>query len=260
MRPSFLFLSLAVHGAVLGGAVGVGGWPGASRPEVAVQSSVGSVPSMTFTMRHPPAPIELATANPADDPAQRPLQLPDLEVEPVELPAEPAESMAQLLDRLAAEGAARQAAEAAESRPIELPPLPPSLPLTVLKKREGETATPPAAATAGTGEVAKVASTMAAPSIDAARRSDNEPPRYPESARRAGHEGVVVLAVDVGADGAVRAVELRTPSRYPSLNREALRVVRGWRFEPAQRHGSAVASSTEVTIEFRLSDAVPALK
>jgi protein TonB len=62
----------------------------------------------------------------------------------------------------------------------------------------------------------------------------NQPaPRYPDSARRAGHEGTVVVRFSVGADGRVLAAEPSAPSPWGTLNREALRVIREqWHFKP----------------------------
>lgn len=88
--------------------------------------------------------------------------------------------------------------------------------------------------------------------VEAVRCADNEPPRYPEHDRRAGHEGIVIVTAAIAADGTVVNVALRVPSPFPGLNREALRAVRGWRFEPARRDGVAVDSALDVTIEFRL--------
>jgi len=58
-------------------------------------------------------------------------------------------------------------------------------------------------------------------------------PRYPESARRAGQEGTVVVRLSIGTDGRVLAAEPSAPSPWSALNREALRVVREqWQFQP----------------------------
>lgn len=88
-----------------------------------------------------------------------------------------------------------------------------------------------------------------------ARRSDNQAPEYPKREQRLGREGTVVVRVFVAADGSVNKAELHKPSRYPGLNRAALRAARGWRYEPARRDGAPVASNTDVTVEFRLVDA-----
>jgi protein TonB len=91
--------------------------------------------------------------------------------------------------------------------------------------------------------------------VEAVRCADNEPPRYPEHERRLGHEGVVVLSVRVSTAGLVTDLAVKTPSPHPALDREAVRAVRRWRFEPAQRHGRPVVSDTDVEIEFRLRPA-----
>ncbi len=107
-----------------------------------------------------------------------------------------------------------------------------------------------------TPEPSSAATAAAAqPFVEAQRCADNVPPQYPDHERRAGHEGVVVLAVSIDSLGAVTGIELRTPAPFPGLNREALRAVRAWRFVPARRDGVPVASTTEVVVEFRLRDA-----
>ncbi len=77
-------------------------------------------------------------------------------------------------------------------------------------------------------------------------------PRYPRLARKKGWEGFVTLAVEVDAAGAVVAVTIASSSGHDQLDRAALEAVRRWRFEPGRRNGFAIASRTEVTIEFRL--------
>ena len=72
-------------------------------------------------------------------------------------------------------------------------------------------------------------------------------PAYPESARRAGHEGTVVVRFSVGADGHVLAAEAEKTSPWSALNREAVRVVREqWRFPPG------ALRQYEVAIRFEL--------
>ena len=72
-------------------------------------------------------------------------------------------------------------------------------------------------------------------------------PRYPDTARRAGQEGTVVIRFSVGTDGRVLAAEPSAPSPWGALNREALRVVREqWRFQPGP------ARLCEVAIRFEL--------
>lgn len=85
------------------------------------------------------------------------------------------------------------------------------------------------------------------------RRSDNVPPPYPESARRQGAEGRVVLRVRVSAAGAPLDVLVESGSGFAVLDKTARQAVLGWGFDPAQRAGRPVESETRVTIRFRLT-------
>ncbi|KAF0176757.1 MAG: TonB family protein [Limisphaerales bacterium] len=89
----------------------------------------------------------------------------------------------------------------------------------------------------GVGAAKPAAIPAPAPAVQTLTFGDgegNQPaPRYPDSARRAGQEGTVVVRFSVGADGRVLAAEPSSPSPWGALNREALRVVREqWRFKP----------------------------
>lgn len=55
-------------------------------------------------------------------------------------------------------------------------------------------------------------------------------PSYPFEAQRRGQQGTVVVEFTIDASGRVIAAEAVTPSRWPLLNREALRAVRRWKF------------------------------
>ncbi len=82
----------------------------------------------------------------------------------------------------------------------------------------------------------------------------NPKPRYPRSARLLGHEGRVVLRVEVTRGGAPASVRVASSSGFSELDAAALRAVRRWRFAPARRAGVAVAGAVEVPIVFRLTD------
>ncbi|MBI5799756.1 MAG: TonB family protein [Verrucomicrobia bacterium] len=108
---------------------------------------------------------------------------------------------------------------------------------------------PSTAPTTGTGQPSP--GTAAAPAVQTLTFGDgegNQPaPRYPDTARRAGQEGTVVIRFSVGADGRVLAAEPSAPSPWGALNREALRVVREqWSFKPGP------ARLCEVAIRFEL--------
>lgn len=74
-------------------------------------------------------------------------------------------------------------------------------------------------------------------------------PRYPRIAVRKGIEGVVRLAVEVGADGRPVRVDLESSSGHAFLDREARKTVEEkWRFEVTPE----TAKAFSVMIEFRL--------
>jgi len=86
----------------------------------------------------------------------------------------------------------------------------------------------------------------------AVRYRDNPAPPYPGPARRRGHEGTVLLAVEVLAEGATGKIRVERSSGHPLLDDAALQAVREWRFEPAMKNGTPVPSWVEVPIRFVL--------
>lgn len=80
----------------------------------------------------------------------------------------------------------------------------------------------------------------------------NPAPAYPPASRRNGEEGRVLLRVRVSAAGQAEAVEIHRSSGFARLDDAAREVVAGWRFIPARRGGSEIASSVIVPITFRL--------
>lgn len=82
----------------------------------------------------------------------------------------------------------------------------------------------------------------------------NPKPNYPQAAKRRGMTGVVELLVRVDETGMAVAVELKHSSGFSVLDREALKAVAQWRFEPARRGGVAVAGEVVVPIRFRLDE------
>lgn len=77
-------------------------------------------------------------------------------------------------------------------------------------------------ASSGQGREAAMASRLAAGRMPG--------PQYPMEARRRGQSGTVVVEFTIGDSGRVISARLKQPSRWPTLNREALRAVRGWKF------------------------------
>jgi TonB family protein len=76
-------------------------------------------------------------------------------------------------------------------------------------------------------------------------------PIYPEAARAAGTEGMVVLAAVIAPDGSVKS--LRPVSGPDLLVQSATEAVRSWKFEPYLSSGKAVEVETTIAVEFRLN-------
>jgi protein TonB len=75
-------------------------------------------------------------------------------------------------------------------------------------------------------------------------------PEYPELARRAGVEGVVVIDCTIEPLGLVSGVQVL--SGHPLLNQAALEAVRQWRYEPTRINGVPVPVVLTVTLRFNL--------
>lgn len=80
----------------------------------------------------------------------------------------------------------------------------------------------------------------------------NKLPVYPEQAREHGHEGLVVLTVEILRDGTVSKIEIISSSGYPLLDESAVKTVRDWKFKPATVRGHAIKSTIKIPIRFRL--------
>ena len=76
-------------------------------------------------------------------------------------------------------------------------------------------------------------------------------PVYPEAARTAGTEGLVVLDAEIAADGNVQ--RLRPVSGPGLLVHSATEAVQSWKFEPYLSNGKPVAVETTIAVEFRLN-------
>jgi protein TonB len=83
----------------------------------------------------------------------------------------------------------------------------------------------------------------------------NPPPPYPDEARRNKEEGLVVLRTQVDTQGLVSSVTVEQSSGFADLNQSALDTVKNWRFKPAQIAGIPIATSVDIPIRFRLTDA-----
>lgn len=93
--------------------------------------------------------------------------------------------------------------------------------------------------------------TYQSPSFNAAYLN-NPAPHYPSVSRRLGEQGLVLLRVQVTADGAAESVELQTGSGSSRLDQAALEAVKKWQFVPANRGGQPVSASVVVPVRFSL--------
>lgn len=87
--------------------------------------------------------------------------------------------------------------------------------------------------------------------VEAPRKLTYVVPRYPDLARRAGVEGVVVLQCVVDPAGHVAEVEVL--QGHPLLNASAVEAVRQWRYAPTRLNGIPVAVVMTVTVQFRIA-------
>jgi protein TonB len=106
--------------------------------------------------------------------------------------------------------------------------------------------TPTPAATATT------ATPAATPPRFDAGALNNPAPTYPALARRRGIEGMVLLEVEVDAQGLPAKIQIATSSQAEMLDQAAIDAVRNWHFIPAMRGGEPVAGVVRVPVRFRL--------
>lgn len=82
-------------------------------------------------------------------------------------------------------------------------------------------------------------------------------PVFPDQARKAGIDGVVILGCTIGTDGSVQEIQ-PVRSEPMGLTEAAMDAVKQWRYEPARTaSGKPVAVFTTVTISFLLDRAAP---
>ena len=80
-------------------------------------------------------------------------------------------------------------------------------------------------------------------------------PVYTQQARKAGIEGIVVLYLEVGADGRAHRVRVVKGLGY-GLDGKAIDSVHQWRFKPGTKNGAPVVTPATIEVKFRLADAL----
>jgi protein TonB len=86
--------------------------------------------------------------------------------------------------------------------------------------------------------------------IQAPDKVVNVAPIYPEVARAARREGVVILETVIDASGNVTSV--RVLRGDPLLDKAAIDAVQQWKFTPARLNGEAIPVVMTVTVQFKL--------
>lgn len=76
-------------------------------------------------------------------------------------------------------------------------------------------------------------------------------PRYTETARRVGIQGLVIVEAIVNERGSVENVKLVQGLGF-GLDEAAMQAIRTWRFEPATLHGEPVAVYYTLTVNFQM--------
>ena len=77
-------------------------------------------------------------------------------------------------------------------------------------------------------------------------------PRYPESAREDGEEGLVVLRVRISTEGRPEEIRIDRSSGFRALDSAAVAGLKRWTFVPARRGLRALESWMDIPIRFRL--------
>jgi periplasmic protein TonB len=78
-----------------------------------------------------------------------------------------------------------------------------------------------------------------------------EDPEYSEDARKARHQGTVILAIDIGVNGRVSNVRV-VRGLGLGLDEKAIEAVQKWIFRPALANGKPVAAPAQVSVTFHL--------
>jgi len=91
-----------------------------------------------------------------------------------------------------------------------------------------------------------------APDVMEGRLAHEVTPEYPESARRAGVQGTVLLDIVVNPDGAV--TQVKPVSGPDTLSRAAMDAVRWWRYQPYLVNGQPATVESTVTVHFKLEE------
>lgn len=217
----------------------------------AVRAPAPTTPPLAETPK-PPAPERAKDAPRLAKDLPRPEPVPPVRPTPTADTAKPA------VPEIVAE---RRIVKVALRRPARIPPPPAKTPrLAQSSTRSSEAGQPARRQTAAAPIVAADAAPASGPDTGTSPprygfgSAANPIPRYPETAREQGWEGVVLLSIAVAADGRAESVRISQSSGHGLLDAAAVDAVRRWRFEPARRAGVPIPGTATVPIRFRLED------
>jgi protein TonB len=225
-----LLVSAGAHAAAIGGLV-LSRW---IRP--AAEPAPSIAPVIELAPSGEPGRVEVLTVPPLEEP--EPTLEPSAQVSSVASPLRiPPPFMTREPEELLVH----------EHREIPFGPEPPPPSLRPLPSQPETTAAAPTEAPAEPG--AEGVAWVEAPEPLA----ENLPPRYPPRARRRGLEGLVLLRVEVGMEGAVTRCEVLESSGHGILDDAARDAVHAWRYAPAlDARGLPVPAVIDVPVRFVL--------
>jgi protein TonB len=131
----------------------------------------------------------------------------------------------------------------------DLPPPPPPPPLSAASPQPA--AAPDDLASPGARPEAEAAPVRVGGSIPEPRKTRHVNPVYPETARNARVQGVVILECTISPRG--RIVSIKTLRGVPLLSEAAIEAVKQWEYAPTRLNGVPVPVIMTVTVNFKLS-------
>ena len=88
--------------------------------------------------------------------------------------------------------------------------------------------------------------------VEGPRILDSPAPSYPRASYRLGHEGSVLLRIEIDARGRVVSVTVVESSGHERLDQAAVAAARGWRFSPGTEDGVPALGTLEHRLTFRI--------
>ena len=88
--------------------------------------------------------------------------------------------------------------------------------------------------------------------IQAAKLVNKVQPIYPESAKSAGVQGIVILHAVIGIDGTVESLRVVNSQIDPDLAKSAVEAVSHWRYTPTLLNGEPIEVDTTIQVNYSL--------